>query len=167
MRHVGLRALVLLLLALSSGCYRVIAPNSVLPRGIASVSAPVFINRTAEPTAEVVFTQALRDALIRAGRLGDSSDVDSLEGEIVSISSGPILTASKGMPVYRLQCVMALTLKHQGVVVQRVDQPGFDDVPPGADVLWLETNRALALRRLAERTVNDALTALSGQVAVP
>ena len=52
----------------------------------------------------------------------------------MSISSGPILTASKGMPVYRLQCVMALTLKHQGVVVQRVDQPGFDDVPPGADV---------------------------------
>ncbi len=162
MRAAAVTALVLL-----GGCYRIVAPNSVLPGGMSSVSVPVFINRTAEPSAEVQFTQALRESLMRAGRLGDDGSADSLQGEILAVSAGPLLSSVGRLPTYRLQCVIALTLKHGDAVVQRVDQPGFEDFPPGADVLWLETNRALALRRLADRVVADALATMSGQVAMP
>ncbi len=69
------RALGFSLLFLSACGYRFTAGGGALPQGIREVYAPVFINRTAEPGLETLFTQALREYLVRhgvAGRAGPS-----------------------------------------------------------------------------------------------
>jgi hypothetical protein len=57
------------LLVLSSCGYRFSAPGGALPEGLRAVRAPVFENKTGEPTAEIFFTQAFREQLTRAGTL--------------------------------------------------------------------------------------------------
>lgn len=146
----------LLILLVLSGCgYRFTAPNASLP--VRSAHVPMFINRTAEPGAEMAFTQAARDQLERAGRLGGPEAEGVLEGTILAVSSGPFLTAPAlpRQPVFRMSATISLTLKKDGVVVGGTTVAVSEEFPSGADVLLTESNRAAALRRVADAAIRE------------
>jgi hypothetical protein len=153
--------LLLLLLLMSCG-YRFTAPNASLPGGVRSAHVPFFINRTAEPGAELSFTQAARDQLDRAGRLGGPDAEGVLEGTITSVGSGPFLSAPTliKQPVFRMTAGLTLTLKKSGVAVGTASVSVSEEFPSGPDVLLTESNRAAALRRLADAAVREALERL-------
>ena len=123
---------------------------------------PYFDNRTAEPAAEVAFTQAARDQLERAGRLASATADGTLEGTVVSLGGGPFMGAPtlSRQPVFRLTAVLTLTLKRGGAVVATTTVTAAEEFPSGADVLLTESNRAAALRRLADAAVREGLERL-------
>lgn len=152
-----------LLLLSWAGCgYRFAAPNAFLPGGMQSVHVPFFDNRTAEPSAEVAFTLAARDLLQRAGRLGGPKADGVLEGSIISISSTPFLQAPSlpRQPVFRMNATVSLTLKKGEVALGGTTVSVMEEFPSGADVLLTESNRATALRRLAEAAMREGLERL-------
>ena len=155
----------LLLLFLSCG-YRLTAPNSSLPAGIRAAHVPLFTNRTAEPGAELPFTQAARDQLDRAGRLGDATSAAVLEGTILAVSSGPFMPPAPNLPrqpVFRMTVTLGLSLKKAGVEVGASTVAVSEEFPSGADVLLTESNRAAALTRLSEAAVREGLERLQAQ----
>ncbi len=147
---------VLLLLLLSCG-YRFTAPNASLPANIRAVHVPLFVNRTAEPGAELPFTQSARDQLARAGRLGDANAGAVLDGTILGVGSGPFMGSP---PVFRMSVVLGLSLKKGGAEVGATTVSVSEEFPSGADVLLTESNRAAALTRLAEAAVREGLERL-------
>ena len=150
-----------LALALLLGCgYRFTAPNASLPAGIRAAHVPLFTNRTAEPGAELPFTQAARDQLHRAGRLGEATSAAVLDGTILSVSSGPFMG---GPPVFRMNVTLGLSLKKAGVEVAATTVSLNEEFPSGADVLLTESNRAAALTRLAEAAVREGLERLQAK----
>lgn len=157
-----MRTLVLLLPLLASCGYRFTAPNASLPGGVRSAHVPFFINRTAEPGAELPFTQAARDQLERSGRLGGPDAEGELEGTILGVGSGPFLQAPTlpRQPVFRMVATLSLTLKKAGVVVGATTVSVSEEFPSGADVLLTESNRAATLRRLADAAVREGLERL-------
>jgi hypothetical protein len=158
MRGAGLVAALLL-----TGCgYRFVTPNGELPAGIRSVQVPLFANRTAEPAAELAFTDAAKEQLARAGRLGGAASDATLEGILLSVSSGPMLTSSElpRQPVFRLTVSLSLTLSKGGVVVSAANVSTSEEFPSGADVLLTESNRAAALKRVAEAAIREGLERL-------
>ena len=153
--------LTLILLILLAGCgYRFTAPNASLP--VHSARVPIFINRTAEPAAELAFTQAARDQLERAGRLGGPDAEGVLEGTILAVSSGPFLSAPTlfRYPVFRMTATLSLTLKKGGLSVGATTVSVSEEFPSGADVLLTESNRAAALRRLADAAIREGFERL-------
>lgn len=154
--------LVVLVLALTACGYRFTAPNSSLPAGLTSVRVPLFQNRTAEPGAELFFTQAARDQLERAGRLGGDASEGVLEGTLLSVTSGPFLQAPElpRQPVFRLSVTLSLTLKKNDAVVGNTTVALSEEFPSGADVLLTESNRGAALRRIAESAAREGLERL-------
>lgn len=158
-------ALVLWALA-ASGCgYTVRSALSRLPGEARAVEVPVLENRTSEPNAEVFVTQALRDVYQRAGLLGPGDC--RLEGALVELSSGPLIASPGRLPNYRLSGRAELRLLRGQVVLKAVSASAAEEFPSGADVLWSETYRALALRRLAEALAREAATLLEEQEAGP
>jgi hypothetical protein len=150
----------LLALVLLAGCgYRFTAPNASLPGGMRSARVPFFINRTAEPGAELPFTQAARDQLERAGRLGGPDAEGVLEGTILGVNSGPFLQAPTlpRQPVFRMTAAISLVLKKGGVTVGGTTVSVSEEFPSGADVLLTESNRAAALRRIADAAIREGL----------
>ena len=138
------------------GCgYRFTAPGGPLPSGIKSVRAPLFDNTTQESGAEVLFTQALRDQLSRAGTLGDGNTEPHVRGVVLYIAGGPLVSSPNRLPNYRLSATARLTLVSKGKDLVGTDISGAEDYPPGADVLLTEANRAAALRRLAETMMRE------------
>ena len=155
----GKGCLSLLCLLLVAGCgYRFTAPNASLPGGIKTARVPIFINRTAEPGAEFAFTQAARDQLDRAGRLGGADAEAVLEGTILGVSSGPFLQAPSlpRQPVFRMSATLSMTLTKAGAAVGATTVSVTEEFPSGADVLLTESNRAAALRRIADAAVREA-----------
>ena len=142
--------------------YRFTAPNASLPGGMLSARVPFFTNRTAEPGAELAFTQAARDQLERAGRLGGPDAQGVLEGTIIAVSSGPFMTApSLGrQPVFRMTATISLNLQKSGLSVGSTTVAVSEEFPSGPDVLLTESNRAAALRRLADACVREGLERL-------
>ena len=151
-----------LVLTLTACGYRFTAPNSALPAGLQSVRVPLFVNRTAEPGAEFHFTQAAKDQLERAGRLGGDAAEGVLEGKILQVTSGPFLQAPDlpKQPVFRLSVTVSLTLKKNDQVVGSTTVGLSEEFPSGADVLLTESNRGAALRRIAEAAVREGLERL-------
>jgi hypothetical protein len=156
-------ALVAISLWTSACGYRFAAGPASLPEGIRAVSAPVFVNNTAEPGLQVVFTQALRDELGRAG-VDARSDADAeLAGELVSVWGGPSLlttptpgpTRDAFLASYRVFATARLRLAKAGKALGQLEVTGSEDYLPGADVLQTEANRQIALRRLAERLMRE------------
>lgn len=144
------------------GCgYRFVVPDARLPGGTGRVQVPVFANGTPESGAEAFFTEATREALLRAGTLGDEASPDVLEGNVVGINSGPLVAGPGRLPNYRMTATVVLTLKRAGKPVASVTASANEDFPPGADVLWLESNRGAALRRLAAVVIRDGLDKLT------
>jgi hypothetical protein len=150
------------LVTLSACGYRFTAPNSSLPAGLKSVRVPVFTNRTAEPGAELYFTQAARDQLERAGRLGGDAADGVLEGTIIAISSGPFMSAPElpKQPVFRLAVSLSLALKKNDLAVGTTTVALTEEFPSGADVLLTESNRGAALRRIADAAIREGLEKL-------
>lgn len=154
---------------LVSGCgYRFVAPGGALPGDLRAVRAPVFENRTAEPTAELWFTEAFRDQLQRAGVLGGDAAEGVVDGVVESIAGYPVLVpvASKPgepprLPAYRLSAAVRLTLSKEGRVLATTTVGGTEDYPSGADVLLTEANRSAALRRLAEQLMREGYERLA------
>lgn len=155
------RALVFLLLA--SGCgYRFTAPNASLPGGVRAAQVPYFQNNSAEPGADVAFTQAAREQLERAGRLGGPDAEAVLLGTVLGVSGGPFLPAPSlpRQPVFRLSAVLSLKLQKGGVNLASATVSVTEEFPSGADVLLTESNRMAALRRVAEAAVREGLEQL-------
>jgi hypothetical protein len=124
----------------------------------------VFINRTAEPGLETLFTQALREYLVRNGVAGTSSSQAQLIGEVLSVTGAPtVLTTSGTLASNRLFATLGMRLVNKGVPVPNgsVQVAGQEDYLPGRNVMESETNRAAALRRLAETLARDAYDRLA------
>jgi hypothetical protein len=157
-----MRALGLALAVLVSSCaYRVVAPASELPGGLASVHVPVFTNQTSEAGAEAFFTQALRETYLRAGRLGGADAPGRVEGTLLAVSSFPLVASPNRLPNYRFQATVKLAVVRDGVALHTVQVSGGEDYPAGADVLSSETNRGAALRRLAETLMREGAEKLA------
>ncbi|SRR5712692_11924364 len=158
-----LRALGLLLLL--SGCgYRFTAGGAGLPGGIREVYAPIFVNKTPEPGLEAIFTQAMREQLIRAGVAGSSHSDAQLMGEVQSVSGAPtILTSGGTLASYRLFAQIGVRLRNNGADVPNaaVVVAGQEDYLPGKNILESEANRTAALRRLSESLARDAYDRLA------
>ncbi len=150
------------MLLLTACGYRFTAPNSALPAGLRSVRVPLFVNRTAEPAAEFHFTQAAKDQLERAGRLGGDAAEGVLEGTLLGISSGPVLQSPDlpKQPVFRVTVILNLVLKKDEVTVGATTVSLSEEFPSGADVLLTESNRGAAVRRIAESAVREGLEKL-------
>lgn len=149
----------ILLCCLLSACgYRFTAPNSALP----VVQVPTFENKTAEPTLELIFTQAARDQLHRAGRLGGETADGTLRGTVLTVTGGPFMTAPTlgRQPGMRLTISVAFTLEKAGRALGNTVVTSSEEFPSGADVLLTESNREAALRRLADSVVREALERL-------
>lgn len=159
----------LLLLGLSACGYRFTAPGGALPEGIRAVRAPVFDNRTGEPTAEIFFTQAFREQLTRAGTLGGDESEAVVEGALESVSGAPVLagidrtTGSPKLPTYRLSASVRLRLQKGARVLAETMVSGSEDYPSGADLLLTEANRSAALRRLAEQLMREGYERLASR----
>lgn len=156
-----MRGALLLLLFASCG-YRFTAPNASLPEDIKSVRVPMFDNRTADASAELVFTQAAKDQLDRAGLLAGEGAEATLMGSVVSISSAPFMTSPMlpRQPGYRVAVTLSLKLMKGERVVTSAVVNTQEEFPSGADVLLTESNREAALRRIAESAVRQGLERL-------
>jgi outer membrane lipopolysaccharide assembly protein LptE/RlpB len=163
-----LRLPLLLGLLLTACGYRFAAPGGALPEGIRSVAAPVFDNHTAEPAAEVLFTQAFREQLGRAGVLGGDAAEANVQGSLDAVSDAAILASISldgvaRLPTYRINAVAKLKLLKEGRVVALAVVTGSEDYLSGADLLLTEANRQAALRRLAETMMREGYERLASR----
>lgn len=149
-------------LLLSACGYRFTAPNASLPAGLTAVQVPMFENKTADPSIELVFTQAARDQLQRAGRLGGDTAEGTLRGTVLTISGGPFMSAPTlgRQPGMRVTVGVLFVLEKQGREVARTAVNFAEEFPSGADVLLTESNREAALRRIADSAVREGLERL-------
>jgi len=159
-----------LLAFLLAGCgYRFTAGGAPLPEGLRSVCAPVFLNQTAEPALGVLFTEALRTQLLRAGVAGGQGTcTGTIDGEVLSVSAGPTVLSNQVPPnpvSYRLQVTAQLRLRKDDRVLSAVTISGSEDYLTAtgstADVLAPEAQRQAALRRLAETLMRDGYERLA------
>ncbi len=165
-------ACVVLLTGLGCG-YRFVPRESSLPEGVRSVCAPVFLNETAEPGLETLFTQALRQELVRAGTLGEGRACDArLEGAVVLVSSTPTIVTEPviengqqrpaQLASYRALAGVRLRLTKDGRVLSETIVSGTEDYLPGSgDVLEAEANRQAALHRLSEALMREGYERLT------
>jgi hypothetical protein len=147
-----------LLLWLAACGYRFTAPGGPLPQGIKAAAVPMMQNVTPEPSAETLFTQALREQLQRAGTLGGDAAEARIEGTLTAVTSGPMATSPTGKgPFYRLTATVDLKLVRSGSVLAQAVVTGDEDVlsAPGGDVLLTEANRQAGLRRLADSMMRE------------
>jgi hypothetical protein len=124
----------------------------------------VLINRTAEPGLEAIFTQSLREQLVRAGTAGDSASDAQIVGELLEVSgSATVLSTAGALASYRLSATVALRLIHKGAEIPNssVRVAGQEEYLPGGNVLQSEANRSAALRRLADALMRDAYDRLA------
>jgi hypothetical protein len=157
-------------LVLQACGYRFTAPGGPLPQGVKAAAVPMMSNVTPEPSAETLFTQALREQLQRAGTLGGDTADARIEGTLLSVSSGPMVTSPTGRgPTYRLTALINLKLIRNGAVLADIQVAGDEDVQPGvnlpqgvppppgttSDVLLTEANRQAGLRRLADSMMRE------------
>ncbi|MBF5046345.1 hypothetical protein FGE12_28270 [Aggregicoccus sp. 17bor-14] len=158
-----------------SGCgYRFTARGGALPEGVKSVCAPLFVNHTAEPGLETLFTQSLREQLVRAGALAHGGCEARIEGEVQWIGSGPTIVTqavladdkvtvlqNPQLASYRASAGVVLRLKKDGRVLSETAVTGWEDFLPGGDVVEAETNRQAALRRLTETLMREGYDRLA------
>jgi hypothetical protein len=163
------------------GCgYRFVPRDATLPEGVRSVCAPVFVNETPEPGLETLFTQALRQELVRAGTLGDGGACEArIEGIVTIVNSSPTIVTEPieevregdvivqpGVPAqlasYRAFAEARLRLIKGEQVLSETSVSGTEDYLPGSgDVLEAEANRQAALHRLSETLMREGYERLA------
>jgi outer membrane lipopolysaccharide assembly protein LptE/RlpB len=150
-----MRALALIaVLGLASCGYHLGAPNSRLPAGVTKVRIPLAVNRTAEPNCEVLVTEAVREGYARAGKYDEQSET-ALELTVLSVMGAPFLAGPGRQPTYRLQLQVEVKLNRAGAIVAQFVSTQKEEFPSGGDTLLTESNRASALKRLAELVGRD------------
>ena len=160
--------------AATAGCgYRFTPRGGALPENVHAVCAPLFQNRTAEPGLETLFTQSLREQLVRAGTLAHEGCEARIEGEVQWVGSGPTIVTQavlneqgnviKGAQLasYRASASVLLRLKKDERVLSETVVTGAEDFLPGGDVVDAETNRQAALRRLTEALMREGYDRLA------
>jgi hypothetical protein len=144
------------------GCgYRFTTPNSALPKGVDKVAVPVFKNNTSEPAAEALFTDAMRELYLRADKLGDEHTETFIEGTVLSITSNPLVSSPGRLPNYRVTIVVSLRLMRGPLQLGAIVVSGGEEFPSGADLLWAETWRGAAVRRIAESMMREGAERLA------
>lgn len=167
-------AVVAVVLVAGLGCgYRFVARDTTLPEGVRSVCAPIFLNETAEPGLETLFTRALRQELVRSGTLGDGAVCEArLEGVVTGVSNQPTIvtepTTENGQTIppqlasYRAFTAVRLRLLKDERVLAETTVSGTEDYLPGSgDVLEAEANRQAALHRLSETLMREGYERLA------
>ncbi len=150
------RPLALFFVLLATCGYHFTRPGGVLPEGVEKVHAPVFLNKTPEPGAEALFTQSLREQLLRAGTLADEGAAQAeLRGTLEAVSGAPLLVEPGKLATYRLNATVTLKLMKGDRVVTQAVVSGSEDYLSGADVLLTESNRQAALHRLADTLMRE------------
>src|SRR5262249_37808923 len=117
-----------------------------------------------EPGLESIFTQAMREQLVRAGVAGESSSEAQLLGEVQAVSGAPTIITTKGtLASYRLYARIAIRIRKNGLDVPNsgVSVDGQEDYLPGKTILESEANRSAALRRLSESLAREAYDRLA------
>jgi hypothetical protein len=143
---------------------------------VKSVCAPMLQNRTSEPGLETLFTQSLREQLVRAGTLAHAGCEARIEGEVQWVGSGPtivtqpvfnevngkeVLVRNAQLASYRASATALLRLTKDGRVLSETVVTGAEDFLPGGDVVEAETNRQAALRRLTETLMREGYDRLA------
>lgn len=147
---------------LLAGCgYRFVTPNSTLPKNVSTVQVPVFKNNTSEPGAEALFTDAMRELYAQNGKLGDENSESRVEGTLLSVTSSPLVATPGRLPNYRVSIVVGLRLMRGAQLVSSVVVTGGEESPGGADLLWSETWRGAAIRRVAESMMREGAERLA------
>jgi hypothetical protein len=169
-------AVVAAVLVAGVGCgYRFVARDTTLPEGVHAVCTPIFLNDTAEPGLETLFTRAMREQLVRVGTLGDGGKCDArLEGTVTNVGSSPTIitepiTDANGQVVvpaqlasYRAFAEARLRLLKDERVLSETTVSGTEDYLPGSgDVLEAEANRQAALHRLTETLMREGYERLA------
>jgi hypothetical protein len=135
------------------GCgYRFTARGAGLPEQVTHVCVPLFSNRTDEPVVETLFTQALREELLRAGRLGSRNCDAVIEGEIQTVTSAQTMTE---LASYRLSASVRLRLRKGDRLLSETLVQGGEEFLRGADILLTDSQRQAAFYRLAPRLMSD------------
>ncbi|AKU90591.1 LPS assembly lipoprotein LptE [Vulgatibacter incomptus] len=166
-RDIGARALAAarplmkaLPLALAiGGCgYQFAVGGPGFPDDIRAVYVPVFANRTSEPEAGAIFSEALAETLARAGRTAGPAAPARVDGEIVSMIAAPAATTrdGTGVGIYRLSAVVRLSLVRDGAELCRRELAGSEDYLPATNLQALEASRREAVRRLAATMMASA-----------
>lgn len=151
-----------MLVLVATGCgYRFVTPNSTVPPGVAKVQVPVFKNNTSEPGAEALFTNALRELYLRNGKLGDENTEARIEGTLMTVSSVPLVSTPGRLPNYRVNIVVGLKLMAGDRQLNSIAVTGGEEFPGGADLLWSETWRGAAVRRIAESMMREGAERLA------
>jgi outer membrane lipopolysaccharide assembly protein LptE/RlpB len=91
MKKLRIFTAMLLIVMLSGGCgYHIVGTGKPSSHGIYSVAVPIFDNRTSEPEAEFIFTEALRQEFLKRGgvRLTDVKDADVVfRGKLIRLAA--------------------------------------------------------------------------------
>lgn len=146
--------------AASAGCgYHFVSKGAGLPEGVSGLCAPVFLNETAEPTLETLFTRFLRQELTRAGRLASGSSCPArIEGAVLAVWNSPTIAGN----YFRVYVTARLRLVKDGQQVNETVVSGTEDYLLGSgDILEAEANRQAALDRLAEVLMRDGYDRLA------
>jgi hypothetical protein len=140
------------------GCrYHFTEPKGTMVDQIAQVWVPVFFNRTAEANLEIAFTNALREQLAQGAHFSNDTSEAVMTGTVMAVSASPFLGAPGLPPNSMARASVQIVLTVKGVSVKTVVLNGEEEFPPGPDILLTEQNRALALSRLAQKMMRDAL----------
>ncbi len=145
---------------MSSCQHRLSVASSIAPVGEAVGVAPS-VNQTQEANVEVTLTRAFRQKLAEHGELGIDSSALQLESKVVAVSSAPLVASVGRLPNYRLSLAVEVVLRREGLEQKRFQLSTQDDYPAGADALFSETNRAIALERATNTIATEALERLA------
>jgi len=159
LRSTSAALLLLALAAAGSGCgYRFAVGGTGLAEGVHSVYVPVFANRSSEPEAGAIFSQALAEGLAREGRAAGPLAPARIEGEVLSLIASPAATTKtgRGVGIYQLSGVVRLRVVREGSEICRREVSGTEDFLPAQNLLELDASRRRAVRRLAERMMVSA-----------
>lgn len=149
-------------LALSACGYRVVHPAGVLPEHRGAVCAPMFENLTSEPAAQALFTEVLREHLLRTGALSRGACQVEVTGQVQWIGTRVgVLDQLGGVTSYRISARMRLAWSEGGRELRALVLTESEDALPGISLLETEVSREAAIRRLAERLTQDALERLA------
>ena len=161
-------ALLAAALAVAAGCgYRLRGTGSSLPARIATMSVPMFKNRTTRFELDVKLTRAVIDELVARGRVSVAADPSAadavLEGEITSFSATPIgFSGGNQADKYNITVTAKVTLKDRASAKALFTNPAFVyqqeySVPPGTS---FEAVQSEAIDRIAEKFARSLVVSI-------
>ena len=167
------RLLCIGLVVLGTGCgYGFAARRGQLPTQGKRVHAPAFLNSTSEAGLDAVFTAAFRSELAAMHADGPADSEVEARGEVTALGGGPGLPFTRVAPggsgsevsslaSYSVAASACIRLVEGSKALGSTCVSGSEDYPPGADALQIDAARRVALRRLAQRLMREAIDRLA------